>query len=112
MARHLAPTGASREPAAVIGLVGTAVASVLALIVAFGVDLTAEQQAAILGVVAGVGPVIVGLLIRPRVSPVTTTVATVSASGTVLAGGASVLPTGVQVSPRATVEGLLDDELV
>lgn len=110
MAKHLAPTGASREPAAVIGAVGTAVASVVALVVAFGVDLTGEQQAAILGVVAGVGPLVVGLLIRPKVSAVSTTVATVAPSGAVLAGGASVLPTGVRVSDRATVGALLTDD--
>lgn len=108
MADHLAPpSGASREPAAVIGLVTTAVASVLAVLVAFGIDLTSEQQVAILGVVAGVGPIVAALLIRRKVSATAATVATIEKGGGVVAGGASILPTGVGVSRRATVDDLL-----
>ncbi|UFU03423.1 hypothetical protein LQF12_02095 [Ruania suaedae] len=59
----------TREPAAIIGAIGTAVGAILALLVAFGIDVTEEQQTAILGVVAAVGPIVVGLLIRGKVSP-------------------------------------------
>lgn len=58
----------NKEPAALIGAIGTAVAAVVTLLVAFGVDLTPEQQAAILGVFATVAPIVVALLIRPNVA--------------------------------------------
>lgn len=110
MARHAAPTFTEREPAAVIAVVVAFATAVLGLLVAFGVDVTPEQRDAILGVI-GPTVLLIGLvaaLIRRKVSPTATTVATVTASGAILAGGASALPTGVRVSPRATVEGLLD----
>lgn len=58
-----------KEPAVILGMVGTAVASVLALLVAFFVPITADQQKAILGVVGGVGPLVIALLIRQQVTP-------------------------------------------
>lgn len=64
--RAAAPT-MQTEPATIIGLVSTAVAAIVALLVAFGLPITDAQQVAILGVVAGVGPIVVALLIRPRV---------------------------------------------
>ena len=59
-----------REPAITVGTVSAAVAAVLTLLVAFGLDITEEQQTAILGVVATIGPLVAGLLIRRRVTPV------------------------------------------
>ena len=58
-----------REPAITVGTISAAVAAVLTLLVAFGLDITEEQQTAILGVVAALGPIITGLLIRRRVTP-------------------------------------------
>jgi len=58
------------EPAISIGAISAAVAAVLTLLVAFGIDVTEEQQTAILGVVAAVGPIVAGLLIRRKVTPV------------------------------------------
>lgn len=55
------------EPARVLGLLSTAVASVLALLVVFGVNLTEGQVAGILGVIAGVGPLVTAFLIRGKV---------------------------------------------
>lgn len=55
------------EPARVLGLLSTAVASVLALLVVFGVNLTESQVAGILGVIAGVGPLVTAFLIRGKV---------------------------------------------
>ena len=54
MAKHVAPpTGLNaREPAAVAGATIAVVAAVIALIVAFGVPITDDQQTAILGVVS------------------------------------------------------------
>ena len=57
------------EPAVTIGAVTSAVASLLALLVAFGVDLTQEQQVAVLGVVAAVGPLVAAVLTRRKVTP-------------------------------------------
>ena len=58
------------EPAITIGTITAAVAAVLALLIAFGVDLTDEQTAAILGLVAAVGPIVAAILTRRRVTPV------------------------------------------
>ena len=63
------PTLTEREPAVVIGTVTAAVAAVLALLIAFGVDLTQDQQVAILGVIAGVGPLVSAVLTRRKVTP-------------------------------------------
>lgn len=61
-----------REPAITVGTISAAVAAILALLVAFGLDVTEEQQTAILGVVAAIGPLVAGLLIRHKVTPVKT----------------------------------------
>ena len=58
-----------KEPAITVGTVSAAVAAVLTLLVAFGIDVTEEQQTAILGVVAALGPIVTGLLIRRKVTP-------------------------------------------
>lgn len=57
----------TKEPAQIIGYLTGAATAVIALLVAFGLDLTQEQQAAILGVVAVVAPVVAGLVIRSAV---------------------------------------------
>lgn len=56
-----------REASTIIGAIGTAVGAVLTLLVAFGIDLSDAQQTAILGVVATVGPLIIGLITRSKV---------------------------------------------
>lgn len=58
-----------REPAITIGAVSAAVAAILALLTAFGVPLDDAQEKAILGVVAALGPIVTGLLIRRKVTP-------------------------------------------
>lgn len=61
------------EPARLVGLVTTVVTSVLALLVALGLPISDELTVAILGLVAGVGPLVAGVIIRGRVySPATT----------------------------------------
>jgi hypothetical protein len=57
------------EPAVTIGAVTTLIASAIALLVAFGVDITGAQRDAILAFVAAAGPLVSALLIRRRVSP-------------------------------------------
>ena len=58
-----------KEPAITIGTISAAVAAVLALLVAFGIPVTDDQQTAILGVVAALGPIVTGLIVRRKVSP-------------------------------------------
>ena len=82
------------EPAVTIGAITAAVAAVLALIVAFGVSLTPEQQVAILGIAAVAAPLIVALITRGKVTPSASVVETVSPKGARIAGPASPLPTG------------------
>ena len=57
------------EPAVTIGAITTLIAAALALLVSFGVDVTADQQTAILAFVATAGPLASALLIRRKVSP-------------------------------------------
>jgi hypothetical protein len=64
------PTLTEREPAVVIGTITAAVAAILALLVAFGIELDQTQQVAILGVIAGVGPLVAAILTRRKVTPV------------------------------------------
>lgn len=52
------------DPSGLFGSIGTAVGALLALLVAFGVDLTQEQVTSILGVVAAVGPLVTAWAIR------------------------------------------------
>lgn len=59
-----------REPVLTVGGIGAAAAAVLALLVAFGVPLTDDQQTAILGVVAVIAPVVVAVIARRFVTPV------------------------------------------
>lgn len=58
------------EPAVTIGSITAGVTAALALLVSFGLSISADQQTAILGVVAVLAPLLVGALIRPKVSPV------------------------------------------
>lgn len=58
-----------REPAITVGTISAAVAAIIGLAVAFGAPITEDQQIAILGVVAAVGPIIAAVVIRRFVSP-------------------------------------------
>lgn len=53
-----------REPVVTVAWIGSAVAAVLTLLVAFGVDMTKEQTAAVLGLVAVAAPVVAGYVAR------------------------------------------------
>ena len=58
-----------KEPVIAIGAISAAVGAVITLLVAFGVSITAEQTAAILGVVATVGPLLTAIVTRRKVTP-------------------------------------------
>ncbi|MFG1898705.1 hypothetical protein ACGFIP_32325 [Micromonospora zamorensis] len=66
------PASPATEPLFTVGALTAAVTTVLALLVAFGLPISDDQQAAILGVVAVAGPLVVAALARGRVySPAT-----------------------------------------
>jgi len=81
-----------QEPAIGIGLITTAVTSVLALLIAFGIDLTTNQQLAVLGIIAGVGPLVAAVFTRGRVFAPANVAAAVTSSGRTVAGPASPIP--------------------
>lgn len=58
-----------REPLITAGVVTAVVTSLLALVTSFGLDITDDQQAAILGFVAVAAPIVLALAVRPRVTP-------------------------------------------
>ena len=62
------PTGAmAKEPAGIVGTITSGVTAVLALLVAYGFDISQEQQVAILGVVSVIAPVIAAIVTRHNV---------------------------------------------
>ena len=66
------PNADSTEPLFTVGSITAAVTAVLALLVAFGLDLSGDQKQAILGVVAVAAPIIVAAVARRKVySPAT-----------------------------------------
>ena len=68
------PTGITNtEPALSTGSITAAVTAILALLVAYGFDISQEQQVAILGVVAVIAPIVVAVITRSQVfSPAST----------------------------------------
>ena len=58
-----------REPLITVGTITGIAAAIVALVVAFGIDLTDGQQTAILGAASVVAPLIVAAVCRPRVTP-------------------------------------------
>ncbi|MFE7869776.1 hypothetical protein ACFUYE_05425 [Micromonospora humida] len=66
------PESAPTEPLVTVGVVTAAVTAVLALLTAFGLPVSDDQQTAILGLVAVVAPLVVMAVGRSRVwSPAT-----------------------------------------
>jgi len=59
----------TREPLVSVAGITAAVAAVLAVLVAFGLDLSEAQTAAILGAVAVLAPLVVALAVRGKVTP-------------------------------------------
>jgi hypothetical protein len=60
----------TREPLVTAATITALVTALIGLLVAFGVDLTDDQQTAVLGVVAVVAPLVVALFTRSKVTPV------------------------------------------
>lgn len=57
------------EPLAAVAAITSAVTAVLYLLTEFGLSINNNQQAAILGVVAVVAPLVVAFFTRPQVTP-------------------------------------------
>lgn len=57
------------EPAITIGSISAAVAAIIAVAVAFGIPISEDQQIALLGVVAAVGPIVTAIITRRFVVP-------------------------------------------
>lgn len=55
------------EPALIVSAITAAAAAILALLAAFGLDLTGDQQTAILGVLTVLGPLVAGAITRGKV---------------------------------------------
>ena len=60
-------SGMATEPAAIIGTITAIVTALIAFAVAFGINLSDDQQAAILGLVAALAPIVAALLTRRKV---------------------------------------------
>jgi hypothetical protein len=60
----------SNEPLVTVASITAGVAAILGLLVAFGVQLTGDQEKAVLGVAAVVAPLVVGFVARRKVTPV------------------------------------------
>ena len=74
------------------------VGALITLLVAFGVPITTEQESAILGLVAVLGPIIVAV-VGAR------TTVEYTARGEVIRGDANEGPTGEVIRPLGTLEG-------
>jgi hypothetical protein len=61
------PGKPSAEPALAVGAVTAAVGAILALLVAFGLDLTTEQTTAVLGAATFLAPLVSAWFTRSRV---------------------------------------------
>lgn len=65
----------NREPIITIASLTAGVTAIIGLLVAFGIDVSKDQQVAILAVVAVVAPFVVPLFGRSKVTPVSDPVA-------------------------------------
>jgi hypothetical protein len=55
------------EPSAIVGTITAAVTAIIGLLVAYGFDISQDQQVAILGVTAVAAPLLASIIIRFRV---------------------------------------------
>jgi hypothetical protein len=88
------------EPLGPIALATAVVSALLALLTAFGVHLTTEQVAAILGLVGTGGPLLVWYLGRKKTVPLTNVVALVNKTGETVAADAATQENGTVVAVR------------
>lgn len=58
------------EPLVTVASITAIVGAIITALVAFGIDLSKDQQTAILGLVTVVAPLVVALVVRSKVTPV------------------------------------------
>lgn len=90
-----------KNPILSVSTISSAVAAVVALLVAFGVPISEDQKVAILGVVAVLAPLVV-LFIRNKFT-LNSDIVEREQDGVVLAGDANELPTDTQVRDAGTL---------
>ena len=78
----------NREPIATVGGITAAVTAILAVLLSFGVDLTPDQQTAIIGVVPFIVAAVTWVAARQWTTPWKDTIAVVTPSGEVVPGPA------------------------
>lgn len=88
----------SNCPTITMGTVTAAVSAIITLLLAYGVQVTPDQRIAIMGLVATIGPLLVGGVAKVQTTPTSHVVAEQNPStGDVLAGEASPHPTGTKI---------------
>jgi hypothetical protein len=102
----------SSEPLVTVASITAGVAAFLALLMAFGIPVTPEQQTAILRVVAVGAPIVVALVARGSVTPNARVVEGLDGSGIVYAGEANELPTGEPIRESGSLHDnyVLDED--
>lgn len=104
------------EPLVTLASITAGATALLALLVAFGIPITQEQQVAILGVVAVVAPFVVAVFGRNQVTPNGNVVEYVNPTTNVVkAGEANELPTDTKIrvlnnGPGGHAADFADDE--
>lgn len=63
----------NNEPAVTVGTITAVVSALLTLLAAFGLNLSADQTAAVVGVVAVLAPLVAAFITRRKVTPVAAT---------------------------------------
>lgn len=98
-------TTTTGEPLAPVAIVSAVVSAVIALLTAFGLDLSAEQVAAIMGLVAALGALAVWLVGRRKTVPTGNVAAMRARSGQLVAGDAVQTETGTPVRVLNDIDG-------
>lgn len=90
------------EPVTLTGLIIAVVTVVISLVTAFGLNVSPDQAAAIIGTVSAVAALVGFLLARRQVTPTVNVAAQLDKTGTVVAGPAAAQTTGSEVVVTGT----------
>lgn len=102
MSAHRAARTVRRNPLLTRATITGVVGAVLALLVAFNVDLTPDQEKALVGLAVALAPIVAGVWARFKVTPTAEVVAQINPAGPgTIAGQASPLPDGTPVGVTA-----------
>lgn len=87
------------EPLLTTASLGALAAAVIAVLVAFGLPITDQQQVAVLGLVAVVSPFALAIVARQFVTPTSQVLEQTNGAGAVVTGPANEIGAGVYVRP-------------